>query len=82
MNMLVSCVGGDVTQTEGADVDAAAGNCRQTADSEEDDWLGEKSRHDAAEGVHARRHQQQWTLPKPAGKPLIAPERLLLQVRI
>ena len=54
-----------LTQTEGADVDAAGAHAGQAADDEEDKRLRKDGGHEAAHGVHAQAHQQHGTLPVP-----------------
>lgn len=56
-----------VTQTEGADVDAAAADARHAANSEEEERLRKDGRHKATHSVHAQTHQQHRTLAVPAG---------------
>ena len=60
--------GESVTQTEGADVDAAAADARQAANGEEEVWLRKDGGHEAAHGVQAHTHQQHRTLPVPADR--------------
>lgn len=54
------------TQTEGADVDAAAADTCQAANGEEEGGLRKEGGHQATDGVNTHTHQEHRTLPIPA----------------